>query len=44
MLKRNGKSGTTIIALLIVIAALALAVFGAAYFGFSLDASWAEGV
>jgi hypothetical protein len=44
MQKTNGNRGTTIIALLIVIAALALAVSGAAYFGFSLDASWAEGV
>jgi hypothetical protein len=42
MLKMKGRRGTTLIALLIV-AVLALAVF-AAFFGFSLDASWAEGV
>ena len=42
MLKMKGRRGTTLIALLIV-AVLALAAF-AAFFGFSLDASWAEGV
>jgi hypothetical protein len=44
MQNTNGKRSTTLIALLVVIAAVALVAFGAAYFGFSLDASWAEGV
>jgi hypothetical protein len=45
MLTKTGKRGTTLIALLIVIAALALAASGAAFgFDFMPDASWAEGV
>jgi type II secretory pathway pseudopilin PulG len=46
MLKKKGTRGTTLIALLVVVAVLALAASGAAYVGFDFtpDASWAEGV
>jgi type II secretory pathway pseudopilin PulG len=46
MLSKKGKRGTTLIAMLIVVAVLALTAAGAAYvgFGFVPDASWAEGV
>ena len=46
MLRKREKRGSTLIALLIVVAVLALAASGAAYVGFDFmpDASWAEGV
>jgi type II secretory pathway pseudopilin PulG len=43
MLKKKGKRGTTLIALLVVAVALAL-VASFVGFGFVPDASWAEGV
>jgi type II secretory pathway pseudopilin PulG len=45
MLNEKGKRGSTLIALLVVVAVLALAAAGAAYVGFEFrpDASWAEG-
>jgi Tfp pilus assembly protein PilE len=45
MLNKKHKQGSTLIALLVVVAVIALAA-GAAYagFGFVPDASWAEGV
>ena len=45
MLKKKGKRGTTLIALLVMVAALALPATGMASVGieFVPDASWAEG-
>jgi type II secretory pathway pseudopilin PulG len=46
MVKKKGTRGTTLIALLVVVAVLALAASGVASVGFEFvpDASWAEGV
>ena len=46
MLKKKGTRGTTLIAIVFVVALVSLAAAGVAYldFGFMPDASWAEGI